>query len=268
MHQAAISRLNMETDLRRAEARGEFLVYYQPIVTIRDRRIVGFEALLRWAHPERGLLAPESFLSVVEDTGRLASLSWWVLEQACQQAREWRQQLCNGSQLGMSVNVSAGMFRAEHAAQRVKRILEETGMPPQELSLELTERDCLAHEAATEATLAELQRLGVRIHMDDFGTGYSSLTYLQRCSLDTLKIDRSFIQNLDSEQHSQAIIKTIVGLGQMLDINVVAEGVESQAQLDTLAALDCPEAQGFWFSRPVSAGDAGQLLAQAQIIKH
>jgi diguanylate cyclase (GGDEF)-like protein/PAS domain S-box-containing protein len=268
MHQAAISRLNMETDLRRAEARGEFVVYYQPIFSVSDQRIVSFEALLRWAHPERGLLSPESFLAVVEDTGRLASLSWWVLEQACLQARAWREVFVNGTRLGMSVNVSASMFRGEHAAQRLKNIVNDTGMAPADLSLELTERDCLAHETATEATLAELQRFGVRIQMDDFGTGYSSLTYLQRCSLDTLKIDRSFIQNLETEKESHAIIKTIVGLGRMLDINVVAEGVESEAQLETLAALECPEAQGFWFSHPVSASDAAQLLEHAEMIKH
>ena len=166
------------------------------------------------------------------------------------------------------VNVSAAMFRAEHAAQRLKNIIRDVGIDPGDLSLELTERDCLNHEAATSASLSELRGFGVRIHMDDFGTGYSSLAYLQRCSLDTLKIDRSFVQNLGSESESAAIIKTIVGLGRMLDINVVAEGVESQAQLDTLAALECPEAQGFWFSRPVSAGEAGQMLVKAHQTEH
>ena len=264
MHQAAVLRLNMETDLRRALARGEFLVYYQPIVSLSDHRIVAFEALLRWAHPEKGLLGPENFLSIVEDTGMLPSLSWWVLEQACRQAREWRNVFVTGSPLGISVNVSAGMFRAEQAMQRLKRIVQDSGIAPQDLSLELTERDCLDHEAATEATLAEIRRFGVRIHMDDFGTGYSSLSYLQRCALDTLKIDRSFVQNLGSEEQSAVIIKTIVGLGRILDMNVVAEGVESQDQLDTLAALQCPEAQGFWFSRPVTAGEAGKLLQQSR----
>lgn len=268
MHQAAINRLNMETDLRRAVARGEFEVYYQPIVSLSDQRIVSFEALLRWAHPEKGLLVPEKFLPVVEDTGMLSTLSWWVLEQACRQAREWRELQMNGFRLGMSVNVSAGMFRAEHAAQRLKNIVRDAGILPEDLSLELTERDCLDHEAATETALAELRRFGVRIHMDDFGTGYSSLSYLQRCALDTLKIDRSFVQNLGNEEGSTAIIKTIVGLGQMLDINVVAEGVESQDQLDTLSALRCPEAQGFWFSRPVSAGEAAQLLEQSHKSAH
>ena len=268
MHQAAISRLNMETDLRRAVARDEFVVFYQPIVTVDDQRIVAFEALLRWSHPQKGLLGPESFLSVVEDSGMLATISWWVLEQACRQAREWRSVFVNGTALGMSVNVSASMFRADHAAQRLKQIVADSGIAPQDLSLELTERDCMDHEEATQATLAELRRFGVKIHMDDFGTGHSSLSYLQRCSLDTLKIDRSFIQNLASEEQSRAIIKTIVGLGQMLNINVVAEGVESQDQLDTLAALQCPEAQGFWFSRPVSAGEAGELLQRSRADRH
>ena len=263
MHQAAISRLNMETDLRRAFARGEFMVYYQPIVTLAERRIVAFEALLRWHHPEKGVLGPDSFLSVVEDTGMLATLSWWVLEQACRQAQEWGRVFVNGSPLGMSVNVSASMFRAENSAQRVKDIVHDAGIAPQHLSLELTERDCMDHEEATQAVLADLRRFGIKINMDDFGTGYSSLSYLQRCAYDTLKIDRSFVQSLGSEAQSLAIIKTIVGLGRMLNMNVVAEGVESQGQLEALVSLDCPEAQGFWFSRPVPATEASELLRRA-----
>ncbi len=268
MHQAAISRLNMETDLRRALARGEFVLYYQPIVTLNERRIVAFEALLRWLHPEKGVLGPEAFLSVVEDTGMLANLSWWVLEQACRQAQEWRKLFVNGTPLGMSVNVSASMFRAENAAQRLKSIIVDSGIPPQDLSLELTERDCMDHEEATHAVLSELRRFGVKIHMDDFGTGYSSLSYLQRCSYDTLKIDRSFVRKLESEQDSAAIIKTIVGLGRMLNMNVVAEGVESQLQIDALVSMDCPEAQGYWFSRPVPPGEAGMLLQGSRRIEH
>jgi EAL domain-containing protein (putative c-di-GMP-specific phosphodiesterase class I) len=264
MHKAAISRLNMEMDLRRAMARGEFIVYYQPIVTLAERRIVAFEALLRWMHPEKGLLSPDSFLSVVEDTGMLANLSWWVLEEACRQAREWRGTFSDGSPLGISVNVSASMFRAENSVQRVEKIVEDSGIAPQDLSLEVTERDCMDNEEATQSVLSELQKIGVKIHMDDFGTGYSSLSYLQRCAYDTLKIDRSFVQSLESEHQSQAIIKTIVGLGRMLDINVVAEGVESRGQLEALLSLECPEAQGFWFSRPVPPGEAGELLKQAR----
>ena len=263
MHQAAVSRLNMETDLRRAFARGEFLIYYQPIVTLTDRRIVAFEALLRWPHPDKGLLSPQSFLPVVEDSGMLAKLSWWVLEQACAQAQEWRTQFANGTPPGMSVNVSASMFRAEHAAERLKSIVRHSGISPQTLSLELTERDCMDHEEATHTVLSELRNFGVSIHMDDFGTGYSSLSYLQRCAYDTLKIDRSFVQSLGSEDQSLAIVRTIVGLGRMLNMNVVAEGVESQSQIDALVSLQCPEAQGFWFSRPVPPTEAGELLRQA-----
>jgi EAL domain-containing protein (putative c-di-GMP-specific phosphodiesterase class I) len=169
----------------------------------------------------------------------------------------------NGSPLGMSVNVSASMFRAENSAQRVKDIVHDAGIAPQHLSLELTERDCMDHEEATQAVLADLRRFGIKINMDDFGTGYSSLSYLQRCAYDTLKIDRSFVQSLGSEAQSLAIIKTIVGLGRMLNMNVVAEGVESQGQLEALVSLDCPEAQGFWFSRPVPATEASELLRRA-----
>jgi EAL domain-containing protein (putative c-di-GMP-specific phosphodiesterase class I) len=268
MHQAAVSRLNMETELRRALARGEFVVYYQPIVTLTGRRIVAFEALLRWLHPDKGVLGPESFLAVVEDAGMLATLSWWVLEQACRQACEWRRLFATDSPLGMSVNVSASMFRAENAASRLKTIVQESGIAPRDLSLELTERDCMDHEEATRAVLRDLREFGLGIHMDDFGTGYSSLSYLQRCSYDTLKIDRSFVQSIGSEDQSAAIIKTIVGLGRMLNMNVVAEGVESKGQLDALVSMDCPEAQGFWFSEPVPPGEAGELLRQSEQLEH
>jgi diguanylate cyclase (GGDEF)-like protein/PAS domain S-box-containing protein len=260
MHDAAISRLNLETDLRRALDRGEFIVYYQPIVTLDERRIVGFEALLRWLHPERGIVEPEGFLSVIEDTGMLASLSWWVLDQACRQIAEWNRLFVNGSRLSMSVNVSASMFQTDDAAQRVRDIVDDSGLRPGDVALELTERDCMEHEEVTRNVLAELRRFGIKIHMDDFGTGYSSLSYLQRCSYDTLKIDRSFIQNIGDEQQSTAIIQTIVGLGRMLNMNVVAEGVESERQMDALRSMNCPEAQGFWFSEPVPPVEVGRML--------
>jgi diguanylate cyclase (GGDEF)-like protein/PAS domain S-box-containing protein len=263
MHQAAISRLNMETDLRRAVSRGEFVVHYQPIVTLNDRRIVAFEALLRWMHPKNGMLEPSSFLAVMEDSGMLINLSWWVMEQACDQARQWRALFVNGSSLGMCVNVSAGMFRAKNSAQRLKGIVSAAGIAPGDLCLELTERDCMDHEEATHAALEEIREFGVKIHMDDFGTGYSSLSYLQRCAYDTVKIDRSFVHGIDSEENSAAVIKTIVGLGRMLNMNVVAEGVESKSQFDALVSMDCPEAQGFLFSKPVTSTEAGELIRQS-----
>ncbi|MGD1982503.1 MAG: EAL domain-containing protein [Chromatiaceae bacterium] len=268
MHEAAVNRLNLETDLRRAIDRGEFVLYYQPIITLADRQIVGFEALLRWVHPDRGLLEPKDFLSVAEDTGVLATLSWWVLEQACRQADEWDRQSHNESRLKMSVNVSVSMFQTENAMRRVKDIVTDAGLLPENLALEMTESDCMDHEDATRDMLNELRRFGVRIHMDDFGTGYSSLSYLQRCAYDTLKIDRSFIRNLGAEQQSTTIIKTIVGLGRMLNMNVVAEGVESQDQFDALRSMQCPEAQGFWFCRPVPAIEAGRLLQDASRLAH
>ena len=267
MHEAAISRLNLETDLRRAIDRGEFVVYYQPIVTLEERRIVGFEALLRWLHPQKGLIGPESFLSVTEDTGMLATLSWWVLDQACRQVREWRNLFKSETAIGMCVNVAASMFQADAAAERVKAIVQRHGLSPGDLALELTERDCMEHEELIRNVLSELRAFGIKIHMDDFGTGYSSLSYLQRCAYDTIKIDRSFIRNLGSEQQSRAIIQTIVGLGRMLNMNVVAEGVESQGQMDALLSMNCPEAQGFWFAEPVPPGEAGLMLQDAQRVE-
>lgn len=263
MHQAAVSRLNLETDLRRALAQGEFAVFYQPIVTLAERRIVAFEALLRWQHPTKGVLSPSSFLSVVEDSGMLSALSWWVLEEACRQAHSWRALFPDGDALGVSVNVSANMFREAQAIQRVKDIVSQSGIDAHDLSLEITERDCMDHGDAIKQALGALRSFGIKLHMDDFGTGYSSLSYLQRCTYDSLKIDRSFVQTIQSEAHSASVVKTIVGLGRMLNMNVVAEGVESEGQLETLLSLDCPEAQGFWFSEPVPSTQIGQLIREA-----
>jgi diguanylate cyclase (GGDEF)-like protein/PAS domain S-box-containing protein len=263
MHEAAVDRLNLEMDLRHAVERREFEVHYQPVVTLGERRIVGFEALLRWRHPQRGLVEPSAFLGVAEDNGLLAQLSWWVLEEACRQAREWGDLFGCEPRLQMGVNVPMGMFLTEDATQRVLAIVEANGLRPADLGLELTEKDCMEHEDAARRVLGELQARGVRIHMDDFGTGYSSLSYLNLCSFDTLKIDRSFIQGLQDQQNSQAIIRTIVGLGRVLGMNVVAEGVESKDQVDALLSMDCPEAQGYWFSRPVPPDEAGLLLRGA-----
>ncbi len=263
MHQAAVSRLNLETDLRRALAQGEFAVFYQPIVTLAERRIVAFEALLRWQHPTKGVLSPSSFLAVVEDSGMLSALSWWVLEEACRQAHTWRNLFPDGEALGVCVNVSANMFREVQAVQRVKDIVQQSGIEPGDLSLEITERDCMDHGDAIKVALRSLREHGIKLHMDDFGTGYSSLSYLQRCTYDSLKIDRSFVQTIHSETHSVSVVKTIVGLGRMLNMNVVAEGVESQDQLDTLLSLDCPEAQGYWFSEPVPSTQIGRLIREA-----
>lgn len=260
LHQATLSRMHLETELRHAVAHDEFVLHYQPIVTLRDARIVGFEALLRWMRPEKGLLEPAAFLSVIADCGLLEQLSWWVLRRACAQAREWHAlQPVDVSPLRVCVNVPAGMFQAADAVDRAREILAGTGLPPACLQLELTERDCMEHGDGASAALRALRALGVRINMDDFGTGYSSLSYLQRCGYDTLKIDRSCVQGVETEDQA-AVIRTIVGLARLLDMDVVAEGVESRGQVDALMAMDCPAAQGYLFSRPLAASQATELL--------
>jgi diguanylate cyclase (GGDEF)-like protein/PAS domain S-box-containing protein len=260
LHQATLSRLHLETDLRRAVAHDEFVLHYQPIVTLRDRRIVGFEALLRWMCPKKGLLEPAGFLSVIADCGLLEQLSWWILRRACAQAREWHAlQPLDAVPLRVCVNVPAGMFQAADVVERLRETLAETGLPPGCLQLELTERDCMNHGEGARGALRALRALGVRINMDDFGTGYSSLSYLQRCGYDTLKIDRSCVQGMETDDQA-AVIRTIVGLARLLDMDVVAEGVESRSQADALLAMDCPAAQGYLFSRPLAASQATELL--------
>ncbi len=264
MHQEAISRLNLETDLHHALSRGEFVLYYQPIVNIADRKIVAFEALLRWVHPEKGLLEASTFFKTLQDTGMLSALSWWVLEQACRQAKVWNNEFVNGSRIRLSVNVSANMFRLPDAVARVMRLVEDNDLRPGDLSLELTELDYLENEEDAQSALKALSASGVLFYADDFGTGYSSLSCLQRCPYDTVKIDRSLVEGIERGSECLTIIKTIVGLGRMLNMNVVAEGVESQSQLDALSSLGCPEAQGFWFSRPVPGSEVPALVSQGQ----
>lgn len=260
MHKAAVKRLTMETDLRRAVERSEFELHYQPIVSLTSGRIVSFEALLRWNHPGRGLLLPDDFLPVAEDTGILQPLTWWILEQACSQLKRWQKLFPMDPPLGVSVNVSAQLFQTSNAAERLLAIIGKNALRPEDLHLELTERDFMDHEAAAHTVCSTARRSGIQIHMDDFGTGYSSLSYLQRCAYDSLKIDKTFVQSIEGESEGHAIIKTIVGLGKILNMNIVAEGVESPQQLEALKLMECPEAQGFLFSRPVPAMEAGQLL--------
>jgi len=260
LHRAAVQLLRLETELRRAVAARDFVMHYQPIVRLDRGTIVGFEALTRWQHPERGLVAPEHFIALAEETGLVVPLGWLVLEEACRQACDWQRRFPADPPYFMSVNVSGKLFAQEGAVEQLLAILESSGLPAESLRLEVTESVVLDHGEVVMERLRQLRAFGVELAIDDFGTGYSSLSYLQRFRYDSLKIDRSFVGGLEADD-SLAIVETILSLASHLGIGVVAEGVETAAQLERLRGLGCPLGQGFWFARPLAADAAEQLLA-------
>jgi predicted signal transduction protein with EAL and GGDEF domain len=247
MHQRAVERLKLETDLRHALERREFQLVYQPIVSLRDRTVIGFEALLRWQHHERGLVTPAVFLGVAEDTGLITRIDGWALRQACADARQWQ----HGCDASVSVNISAQSFGQPDIVQRVSATLQETGLDPQYLRLEITESTAMADAERARMVLADLKALGVRISLDDFGTGYSSLSYLQRFPVDTLKIDRSFVSEMDRNDGCREIVRTIMNLARTLGLEVIAEGTETAEQVRDLERLECRFGQGYFFSAPL-----------------
>ena len=265
MHRNAVALLKLETELRRAVELKQFVMHYQPIISLEKGRIVGFEGLVRWRHPERGLVNPERFIAVAEETGLIVPLGWWVLRQACRHAREWQQLLPSQPPLYVSVNVSGKVIMQPDMFDRVTAILEEAGLPPTSLRLELTENVIMDHGDIALGKLAQFHDVGVQFSVDDFGTGYSSLSYLQRFSYDTLKIDRSFISEMEGKGEASAIVQTIVALANMLKISVVAEGVETSAQFQRLREIGCSHAQGFWFCRPVDRAATQALLLRAPV---
>jgi diguanylate cyclase (GGDEF)-like protein/PAS domain S-box-containing protein len=247
----AVRRLELENDLRLALQREEFRLYFQPIVDLKTGTIIGSEALLRWAHPRRGLLAPAEFLPVAEETGLIAPLGRWALERACRQAKAWNDRWPGGAHLDMSVNLSAVQLEQADLVDDVRSVLARTGLPPANLQLELTETAMLRHAERAGRQLAALKGMGVRLAIDDFGTGYSSLSYLQRLEVDCLKIDRSFLQDLQPDSPSVAIIRAIVALAAALKTDVTAEGLERSEQVALVRSMGCRYGQGFYFADPV-----------------
>jgi diguanylate cyclase (GGDEF)-like protein/PAS domain S-box-containing protein len=251
MHDQAMFQHRMETDLRRALDKGEFDIYYQPIIAMEDQHVLGFEALLRWHHPSRGLVMPEEFIGIVEDTSLVVPIGWWVIERACYQLAKWQRLFPLTPPLAMSINVSGKLFLTDDMAKRLAALLEDCGVSPQSIRLEITERVVMDHGDLVLSTLSDLRDLGVQLHVDDFGTGYSSLTYLQRFRYDSLKIDRAFVSTMSEKVDSSAIVEAIITLGMTLGMQVVAEGVETPEQFKRLRAMNCPAAQGFWFCKPL-----------------
>ena len=262
MRASVIARLQLETDLRSALEREEFQNFYQPIVCLDSGRITGFEALLRWQHPTRGLLQPLDFIPVAEETGIIREIGWWNLQKACRQISAWNACRNASSPLTMSVNVSAKQFLQPNLAAEIGKLLREVGLPPDTLKLEITESTVMADPSAAIEMLLQIKSLGVQLSIDDFGTGYSSLSYLHRFPLDTLKIDRSFTKAIGQGGDSMEIVRTILPMANSLRLNVIAEGVETAEQLAILRKLRCEYAQGYYFSKPVTADEAGALLGK------
>jgi diguanylate cyclase (GGDEF)-like protein len=254
MDRQAQKRRDMEVDLRRAFGNGEFELHYQPLVDIAADRISGFESLLRWRHPEKGMISPAEFIPVAEDIGLIAPLGEWVLREACSEAVKWP------AEIKVAVNLSPVQFRSRNLVQVVISALANSGLSPTRLELEITESLFLAETEANLAILHQLRELGISISMDDFGTGYSSLSYLRSFPFDKIKIDRSFVKDLAERSDCVAIVRAISGLGRSLNITTTAEGVETMDQLDWLRAEGCNEVQGFLFSAAKPAAEVEALL--------
>jgi diguanylate cyclase (GGDEF)-like protein/PAS domain S-box-containing protein len=261
MHAEAMERLRLETDLRRALERGELRLAYQPIIQLQEGRLSGFEALLRWEHPERGMVAPAAFIPLAEETGQIVAVGRWVLEEACRTLAAWNR-LWPERGLTMSVNLSARQFSQGGLAEFVLQTMEGQGISPPSIHLEITESILLEHAEPAGTELRRLRELGVGLSMDDFGTGYSSLGYLHRFALDELKIDRTFVGRMESDARSAQLVEAIVALAQTLGVRVVAEGVERVTQMESLRVLGCEYAQGFYFAQPLFPADAVRLLEQ------
>jgi len=262
MQNAAQDRLTLEMDLAEALAHQQLLLLYQPTFDLRSERVIGVEALIRWRHPTRGVIAPDQFIPIAEASGQIVPIGRWILAEACRQAAVWHSL---GHRIGMSVNISARQLEDDELMEDVREALRESGLDPAALTLELTETTLMRDAEASAERLGLLKALGVRIAIDDFGTGYSSLAYLRQFPADALKIDRSFIDGIATSKASAALIHTFVQLGKTLEIETLAEGIEDQAQLETLQREHCDHGQGFLFSRPLDVDAIEQFLGAAQV---
>ena len=259
MYARAVERQSIEEGLRRAVEREEFALHYQPKINLTTRAITGVEALLRWTHPTRGWLSPAQFIPIAEDCGLIVPIGKWVLRQACKQARAWAD--AGLAATSMAVNVSAIEFGDENFLQGLFAILKETGLDPRSLQLEITESVLMKHAEVTAGILENLRARGVQVAIDDFGTGYSSLSYLRKFKVDALKIDQSFVRQISLGGRDAAIVTAVINMARTLDLLVIAEGVETQEELEFLCTSGCDEAQGYYLSRPVPAWQLGMLLS-------
>lgn len=251
MHHEVFYLMQLDTDLRKALERKEFFLTYQPIVSIQDGNVIGFETLIRWNNPERGLMLPEEFISIAENTGLIIPIGQWVLHEACRQMRLWHERYSSFLPLKISVNISSKEFTQPDLIKNIEEILLKTGFDARSLSLEITESMIMENPQHVTTLLKQLKALNIQLHIDDFGTGYSSLSYLSRFPIDVLKIDRSFVDKMNSNKEHLEIVRTIVNLAHTLGIDVIAEGVEKSEHLQELKKLNCTYAQGYFFSVPL-----------------
>jgi diguanylate cyclase (GGDEF)-like protein len=250
MHTNSLNRLKMENHLRRALAREDFVVHYQPQCDIQSGRIVAVEALLRCRHQEMGLVSPAVFVPILEETGLILPVGEWVLRNACTQAKAWKE--AGLTPVKMTVNCSSHQFNQRNLSEKVMQIIEESGLSPSSLTLEITESLLMENEEHTVRTLQDLTAMGIHLAIDDFGTGYSSLNYLKRFPINTIKIDKSFVHDITTDQDDAAIVKAIIAMAHALDLEVTAEGVETKAQLDFLRGYRCDTVQGYLLGKPLS----------------
>jgi diguanylate cyclase (GGDEF)-like protein/PAS domain S-box-containing protein len=261
MNTQAASRLRLETELRYAIEREEFVVYYQPVVDLKTGRISEVEALVRWQHPERGLVPPLEFIPIAEETGMIIPIGQWVLEQACRQLRAWQVQYPSDPPLALSVNLSARQFQHPHLVEDIIHTLHDCGLEPGCLKLEITESATMEDSQLAVETLGKLKSLGIQLAIDDFGTGYSTLSYLKLYPVDTLKIDRSFVQEIGRSPGDTAIVRAAIAFAKAMHLTVTAEGIETAGQLQQLQKQACDYGQGYYFSRPIPGQELSALLA-------
>jgi EAL domain-containing protein (putative c-di-GMP-specific phosphodiesterase class I) len=262
MHSQILDRLEIENDLRRAIERDEFLVYYQPILALKTEKITGFEALMRWNHPDKGLISPVQFIPIAEETGLIVPMGEWVFQEACSQMFAWQSQFPNLEPLTITINLSGKQFREPNLLQKITEIIDRTGLEPKWVKLEITESMLMHNVDAVTLILCQLREMQIQLSIDDFGTGYSSLSYLQRFPVNTLKIDRCFIKQIEDNGGKSEIVEAIINLAHTLNMDVTAEGIETPRQLEQLKLLGCEQGQGFLFSKPVDKRSAAELLSR------
>ena len=262
MNATAFERLTMENDLRKAVERNELILYYQPKMDIRTGKIIAVEALLRWNHPDKGLLAPAEFISLAEETGLIIPIGEWVLKTACNQNKVWQRPGSGFTRIAVSVNLSGQQFKQEGVVKVIEKVLHDSLLGPEYLELEITESVIMKNAEIIITMFHNLKNMGVQLSMDDFGTGYSSFSYLKRFPLDIIKIDRSFIKDISEKNEDAAIVKAIIAMAHTLKLRVVAEGVETEQQLELLRKLGCDEMQGYLLSTPLPADEIPEFLVK------
>ncbi|MEO5580865.1 MAG: EAL domain-containing protein [Gemmatimonadaceae bacterium] len=260
MHTDALARLQLETELRRAVERAEFRLHYQPLVSLRTGRITGLEALVRWEHPDRGLLQPADFIAVAEETGLIVPVGRWVLNEACRQLMVWQTLHPRDEPLTIGINLSARQFSQSDLIDQISRAIADTGIAPHSLRLEITESAIIDKGNHATTVLSQIRQLGAQVYLDDFGTGYSSLSYLHGLPIDALKIDRMFVSSMDADEKSLRLVRTILTIARIVGVRAEAEGISTAEQLRELRSLNCEQGQGYLFSAPIPGEAVGELL--------